>query len=100
MTRPKLTGRGLFRAVAPRLELAHRQRTAEITRLRAERRTWLNILHEREWAVEHRELQLIRAGARRQSRYIAERQRKLEAARRALTEAQSRLTEINRSLAA
>lgn len=76
--------------VAPRLALARDQWVAEQERFaRRERQRAARRLH-LEWLVAHRELQLLRAGARCRSRsqreYVAQRQRKLDAARRELAD--------------
>lgn len=58
--------------LAERAEIARRERARATARLRLER------------LIAHRELQLIRAGARGSRRYLEVRQRKLDSARRAL----------------
>lgn len=93
-----LTGRALFASAAPRLELAHRERCTEIVRLHAERRAWLDIRHEREWCVAHRELQLLRAYAKGDRRYMKKREKLLAKAQRDLQAADTALAEIRRSL--
>lgn len=77
-----LTGRALFRAVAPRLERAHRERLVELARERRARTLAREILQAAEYRVAHRELQLQRAvNQRRAGHYIALRTRKLDQAR-------------------
>jgi hypothetical protein len=77
--------RALFRAVAPRLELAHRQRIRELEILSLRRRRARSKVLELEGLVAHREMQLIRAEAttraRRDSRYMEHRNKKLQMAR-------------------
>lgn len=84
--------RDLFRQVAPRLELAHRQRREAIAERRRIRSTIDDAVLELERLVAHRELQAMRAARRcalpdRARRdYVLERERKLTAARRRLDE--------------
>lgn len=82
--------------IAPRLALARDQWIAEAARLREEQsaanRRWLKA----RWLVEHRDLQLVRALATGKSGYIGLRQRKLEAARREMAQAEARLERVAR----
>jgi hypothetical protein len=75
--------------IAPRLARARDQLVAE-RRLDGRRRLHVRrLLLDAERLVAHRELQLIRAGRTRDPGYIARRQRKLEAARKALKRLQA-----------
>jgi len=65
------TGRGLFAAVAPRLERAHREQRDYVRGL-------LDRLIRAESKVAHRELQLVRAQAVGDGDYIVRRMRKLK----------------------
>lgn len=67
--------------IAPRLAKAHRERTREIEAERAQEQHRRTMLLRAQRLVAHRELQLVRAGWTHSPRYIAERERKLEAAR-------------------
>lgn len=97
MKRPRPEGRDLFRAVAPRLELAHRQRREEIAQRRRQLARLADRVLEYERLVAHRELQEIRAAervslsdkARRQ--YSKQRFKKLNRAREQLAAAQADL---------
>lgn len=88
-----------FRRVAPRLERAHHERQAELARESAARVTAAaQVLHKKA-LVAHRELQLIRAGARpggrrKRDSYIAVRERKLDEARRELERAEARAARL------
>lgn len=83
-----MTGRALFLVVAPRLELAHRQRIHEMQILSRRRRAARSKVLELEGLVAHRELQLIRSEsrkvARRNSHYMEHRRQKLQTARNRL----------------
>ena len=82
--RPTLTGRALFRAIAPNLERAHRQRQVELAILSERRREARRRVLHKEQLVAHRELQLVRAGATRRAvrdpKYMRQRQQKLQQA--------------------
>lgn len=95
--------RSLFRRVAPRLELAHRQRREEIADLHRRRSHVLSLILEQERLIAHRELQVLRAGARlkrvdRKQRYVDYRQVKLDRARAELGLLHVRLTAIEDKL--
>lgn len=85
-------GRDLFRAVAPRLELAHRQRQQELEILSRRRRAARKEVLKWQYLVAHRELQLIRSEstnrAKRDGRYMRGRHNKLQTARRELRRAE------------
>ena len=82
--------------ITPRLALARDQWLAEQARQAAERgqaararaRAEERVAH-KQWLVEHRELQLLRACASRRRGWIAARARKLDQARRELALAQT-----------
>ncbi len=78
----------------PRLALAHRQRCAELALERARRRRVRAHLLEVEHLVAHREMQLQRAIATGDVVYVARRERKLAAAKRALDRVLSKAQEI------
>lgn len=84
-----------FATRCPRLALAHRQRAAELVAERAARRRAVRELQRAEALVAHRELQLLRAGAGGNRRYISLRTQKLVAARRRLAAAQRTVRELN-----
>lgn len=67
--------------IAPRLAKAQRERMREIEAEHAQEQHRQAMLLRAQRLVAHRELQLVRAGWTHSPRYIAERQRKLEAAR-------------------
>lgn len=83
--------RARFRAVAPRLELAHRQRIRELEILSRRRMAARDRVLGWERTVAHRDLQVARAGATKRAasdeRYMQQRYNKLETARRALRRA-------------
>jgi hypothetical protein len=82
--------------IAPRLARARDQWVIEARRLRDEQHAanqrWLKA----RWLLEHRDLQLVRAFATGKRGYIAHRQRKLEAARREMAQAEARLELVRR----
>jgi hypothetical protein len=75
--------------VAPRLAAARDAHEALMRRRRDARRAWVKKVADLEGLVAHRELHLIRS-LRRKGAYVAERQRKLEDARRHLERIKSR----------
>lgn len=85
--------------IAPRLARARdqiveeRRRLAEVERGLSER--WMQV----RWLVEHRDLQLLRAGAKGDRHYIAERQRKLDRARRQMQWLDRELKQVRREIA-
>ena len=82
--------------IAPRLARARDQWVAERLRLDVEERLALHQWHSARWRLEHRDLQLLRAFRYGTRRYIAERQRKLDAARRDMERADARLDRVRR----
>lgn len=82
-------------SVAPRLALAHRERRAELAAERAARRHARNAVLRWEWIVAHRELQLVRAGATGDGRYIDRRRHKLAVAEKRLRSARQRAKRLN-----
>jgi hypothetical protein len=96
--RAAVTGRALFRSVAPRLERAHRERRRELAELSVGRRRQRSRVLDLERLVAHRELQVVRSGARRSAardgRYMRDRRRKLDDARGQLARAEARLREM------
>lgn len=72
----------------PRLALAHAQRRAELEAGREARRRARRRHLDAEWAVAHRELQLVRAQFTGNSRYIREREILLAIARARLVRAE------------
>lgn len=89
-----MKGRALFRAIAPRLERAHRERIVEMARERDHRLLALERLQHKEWLVAHRDLQYHRACTRRSAAYQRERYQKLEEARRELAAAESHAEQL------
>jgi hypothetical protein len=83
-------------SIAPRLARARDQWIAEAARLRDEQqaanRRWLKA----RWLLEHRDLQLVRAYATGDAKYIAHRSRKLKAAHREMAQAEARLECVRR----
>lgn len=90
-----MTGRALFAAVAPRLELAHRERRAEIVVLRARRASLTSKVLKKERLLAHRDLQTLRVTRRHSTGVrlakLRQAERELEAARAALREVESQL---------
>lgn len=80
--------------VAPRLAAAHKGRQLEIIAARVARHVARERLQHCEWLVDHRDLQLQRAFAKGNRRYIEIRTRKLEQARAELARAQQRADEL------
>lgn len=81
--------RATFRAVAPRLELAHRQERERLAAASVERIAAANAVVKAQRLVAHRELQLLRA-ATRNARYYRRRAAKVEEARGELRAAYAR----------
>lgn len=71
-------------SIAPRLARARDQRREELRVASVQRRHMASLVLSSERCVAHRELQLVRAFSTGNGRYIAERQRKLAAAKREL----------------
>jgi hypothetical protein len=80
--------------IAPRLALARDQRVAELIAEYEARHRARQDLQRAEWLVAHRELQLIRAGARNDRRYVARREAKLVRARQDLARIQAHAEQI------
>lgn len=86
--------RALFVAVAPRLERAHRQRLQEIAQIRVERLRTQDQILETQRLVAHRDLQLQRANAIGDRRYISRRQHKLKRAQKDLARLERRAVRL------
>lgn len=83
-----------LREIAPRIALAQEQLIAEL-QWKARRRRWLrDRLWRAQWTVDHRDLQLQRAQATGDARYIARRQAKLQRAQKELRRLQRRMQEV------
>lgn len=81
---------GSLSEIAPRLARARDQRVARLRYEAAERARYRRLSLKAERLIAHRELQLVRAYATGDGRYIAARQRKLAAARRELAAVEER----------
>lgn len=83
--------------VAPVLRRLLTQRREEIRVRKAERSHVQTLLLSAQRNLEHRELQLIRAGAIGRPAYLVVRQRKLDAARKEVARLQQRLRALERA---
>ncbi len=97
MTPAQARRRAIFAGVAPRLELAHRQERERLELERGQRDAARENLLRATWLVEHRDLQYLRACAKRgpsAQRYAARRLEKLRGARDELEDARQRAREL------
>jgi hypothetical protein len=88
---------GSLHEIAPRLAKARDSLVVERRAARQRRRLLRESVQHREWLVAHRDLQLVRASATGDGRYITRRRRLLESARVELARFQGLLDEAERA---
>ena len=88
--RPPMSGRFDLAAVAPRLARAHRAQRAHLALELKRRRHARNTVMALEALVAHRDLQLLRAMAKGDARYIARRHHKLAQSQEQLRRARAK----------